>query len=56
MLAEPNVYDKGKIKSETEALRMPNLHLTREQVQALTTFLMGSQETSLARQLPIQAR
>ncbi len=46
-LAEPNVYDKGKIKSETEALRMPNLHLTREQVQALTTFLMGSQETSL---------
>ncbi len=26
-LAEPNVYDKGKIKSETEALRMPNLHL-----------------------------
>jgi cytochrome c551/c552 len=46
-LAEPNVYDKGKIKSETEALRMPNLHLTKEQVQALTTFLMGSQETSL---------
>jgi len=46
-LAEPNVYDKGMIKSETEALRMPNLHLTKEQVQALTTFLMGSEETSL---------
>ena len=46
-LAEPNVYDKGKIKSETEALRMPNLHLTRDQVQALTTFLLGSQESSL---------
>ena len=26
-LAEPNVYDKGKVKSETEVLRMPNLHL-----------------------------
>ncbi len=46
-LAEPNVYDKGMIKSETEALRMPNLHLTKEQVQSLTTFLMGSEETSL---------
>jgi cytochrome c551/c552 len=46
-LAEPNVYDKGKIKSETEALRMPNLHLNKEQIQALTTFLMGSEETSL---------
>jgi cytochrome c551/c552 len=46
-LAEPNVYDKGKVKSETEALRMPNLHLNREQVLALTTFLMGSEESSL---------
>jgi cytochrome c551/c552 len=46
-LAEPNVYDEGMVKSETEALRMPNLHLTRDQVLDLTTFLMGSQETSL---------
>ena len=46
-LAEPNIYDKGKIKSDTEKLRMPNVHLTKEQVQALTTFLMGSQESSL---------
>ncbi len=46
-LAEPNVYDQGMIKSETEKLRMPNLHLTKEQVQALTTFLLGSEETSL---------
>jgi len=46
-LAEPNVYDKGMIKSPTEVLRMPNLHLTKGQVLALTTFLMGSQETSL---------
>ncbi len=46
-LAEPNIYDQGKIKSETEKLRMPNLHLSKEEVLDLTTFLMGSQETSL---------
>jgi len=46
-LAEPNVYDKGMVKSETEALRMPNLHLTKEQIRALTTFLLGSEESSL---------
>ena len=46
-LAEPNIYDQGKVKSETEALRMPNLHLSKEEVLDLTTFLMGSQETSL---------
>ena len=46
-LAEPNIWDQGKIKPEIEKLRMPNLHLTKNQVQALTTFLMGSQESSL---------
>jgi len=46
-LAEPNIWDKGKIKPETEKLRMPNLHLTKEQVQSLTTFLLGSQENPL---------
>jgi hypothetical protein len=46
-LAEPNVWDKGKIKPELEKLRMPNLHLTKEQVQALATFLMGSEESAL---------
>ena len=46
-LAEPNVYDQGKVKTETEALRMPNVHLTKDQVLDLTTFLLGSQETSM---------
>jgi cytochrome c551/c552 len=46
-LAEPNIWDKGKIKPELEQLRMPNLHLTKEQVQSLTTFLMGSEESGL---------
>jgi cytochrome c551/c552 len=46
-LAEPNIWDKGKMKSETEKLRMPNPHLTQEQIRALTTFLAGSQESGL---------
>jgi cytochrome c551/c552 len=46
-LAEPNVFDKGKVKTAMEALRMPNLHLTKDQIRDLTTFLMGSEETSL---------
>jgi Cytochrome c len=46
-LAEPNVWDKGKIKPEEEKLRMPNPHLVKEDVQALTTFLLGSQESAL---------
>jgi mono/diheme cytochrome c family protein/transcription termination factor NusB len=46
-LAEPDIWDQGKIKPETEKLRMPNLHLAKDEVQALTTFLMGSQESAL---------
>src|SRR5438876_926362 len=46
-LAEPNIWDKGKDKPETEKLRMPNLHLTKDQIRALTTFLLGSQENPL---------
>ena len=48
-LAEPNVFDHGmaEYKSDTEKLRMPNVHLTKDQVLDITTFLMGSQETSL---------
>ena len=46
-LAEPNVFDEGMVKSDTEKLRMPNLHLTKDQVLDLTTFLLGSEETSL---------
>ena len=46
-LARPNIWDQGKIKPETEKLRMPNLHLSKEDVRALTTFLLGSQESTL---------
>ncbi|HUK87601.1 MAG TPA: hypothetical protein VLT85_08050, partial [Terriglobales bacterium] len=46
-LAEPNIYDQGMIKSDLEELRMPNAHLQPEQIRALVTFLLGSQDTSL---------
>ncbi|HZU21360.1 MAG TPA: cytochrome c, partial [Terriglobales bacterium] len=46
-LAMPNIYDKGKIKGDMEKLRMPDPHLNPEQIRALVTFLLGSQETSL---------
>jgi hypothetical protein len=46
-LAEPNIWDQGKIKPELEKLRMPNLHLSKYQIRALTTFLLGSQENPL---------
>jgi cytochrome c551/c552 len=49
-LSQPNVFDQGMIKSETEKLRMPDPHLTKEQVRALTTFLLGSQDSSLPAQ------
>ncbi len=46
-LAEPNVYDLGMVRTEDEKLRMPDPHLSKEQIQALTTFLLGSEDTSL---------
>ncbi len=46
-LEQPDVYDRGKMKAETEKLRMPDVHLTDEQRNALTTFVMGSQTSSL---------
>jgi cytochrome c2/uncharacterized ParB-like nuclease family protein len=46
-LAQPDVWDQGLIKAESEKLRMPNMHLGKEQIRSLTTFLMGSQESSL---------
>ena len=46
---------QGRQKPEEEKLRMPNLHLTKEQIRALTTFLLGSEETSLPAELSVQA-
>ncbi|HSA93847.1 MAG TPA: hypothetical protein VLE48_12615 [Terriglobales bacterium] len=52
-LAKPDIYDLGKIRSETEKLRMPDPHLTPEQIRALVTFLLGSREST--HELPLAA-
>ncbi|HXG32211.1 MAG TPA: hypothetical protein VNJ11_02515 [Bryobacteraceae bacterium] len=47
-LRDPAVFDSGKEKPDKlERLKMPNFHLTRQQIDALTTFLLGSVESTL---------
>ena len=41
-LADPAIYDQGKVKKPLEKLRMPNFHLSEEEKTQLTTFLLGS--------------
>ena len=44
-LAEPAVFDEGKIKNELEQLRMPNFHFDEKEIDQLTTLLLGSVES-----------
>ena len=46
-LEDPAVFDQGKIKTPLEKLRMPNFKLTSEEITALTTFLLGSVDSTL---------
>ena len=46
-LKDPAIYDTGKVKPPLEKLRMPNFDLKPEEITALTTFLLGSVESSL---------
>lgn len=46
-LSSPGIYDRGKVKSAEERLRMPYIYLPKSDVTALTTFLLGSVETNL---------
>jgi cytochrome c551/c552 len=41
-LADPAIYDQGKLKDPKDRLRMPKPYLTDEWRNALTTFLLGS--------------
>src|SRR5262249_15892359 len=43
----PGIYDRGKEKAPDERLKMPNIYLPDSDITALTTFLLGSVETSL---------
>lgn len=44
-LADPSVWDQGKVKEPLERLRMPNHELSSEEINQLTTFLLGSVES-----------
>jgi cytochrome c551/c552 len=47
-LADPGVFDAGKFKPDPmDRLRMPKPNLTRQDVDALTTMLLGSVDPSL---------
>ncbi|HUK90539.1 MAG TPA: c-type cytochrome [Blastocatellia bacterium] len=46
-LANPAVYDAGKEKEPQDRLKMPNIFLQDQDITALTTFLLGSVDTSL---------
>lgn len=46
-LSDPAIFDKGKEKAPLERLRMPDPHLDRGQITALTTFLLGSVDVQL---------
>jgi len=45
-LENPAVFDQGKVKEHLEQLRMPNFVLSKQEINALTTFLLGAVETS----------
>jgi cytochrome c2 len=46
-LRNPGIYDRGKVKSADERLRMPNIYLEEDEITALTTFLLGSVTASI---------
>ena len=46
-LKDPAIFDQGKIKTPLEKLRMPNFKLADEDITALTTFLLGSVDSTL---------
>lgn len=46
-LADPAIYDQGKVRSPLERLRMPDFDLNQEEIDALTTLLLGSVESGL---------
>jgi mono/diheme cytochrome c family protein len=40
-LLDPRIFDRGKLRTPDEKLRMPNFHFTDKEADAVTTALMG---------------
>ena len=49
-LENPAVFDEGKEREHLERLRMPNFNLSANEINALTTFLLGAVETTFPEQ------
>ncbi len=49
-LENPAFFDEGKEREHLERLRMPNFNLSQGEITALTTFLLGSVETTFPEQ------
>ena len=45
-LENPAFFDEGKEREHLERLRMPNFNLSGDEINALTTFLLGAVETT----------
>ena len=46
-LENPAVYDQGKEKAKLDRLKMPNFNLSKPEIDAVTTFLIGSVDASI---------
>jgi cytochrome c1 len=46
-LADPAVYDKGKEKAKQDRLKMPNFNFSKPDIDAVTTFLEGSVDSTM---------
>jgi cytochrome c551/c552 len=54
-LRSPGIYDLGKEKGPDERLKMPNIYMPEEDMNAIATFLLGSVETSIPQSLRYNA-
>ena len=46
-IENPAIYDQGKEKEPLERLKMPNFNLSKPEIAAVTTFLLGSVDSAL---------
>jgi cytochrome c551/c552/uncharacterized coiled-coil DUF342 family protein len=46
-LENPAIYDQGKEKAKLDRLKMPNFNLSKPEIDAVTTFLLGSVDASV---------
>jgi cytochrome c551/c552/uncharacterized coiled-coil DUF342 family protein len=46
-LENPAIYDQGKEKAKLDRLKMPNFNLSKPEIDAVTTFLLGSVDPTI---------